>query len=459
MTQAWKQWEGQVINGEFLLRQYLGGSEHSAVFLIEDPERGVERAAIKLVPADPATADLQFAQWKDAAKLSHPHLIRLFQTGRCQLGDMDLLYLVMEYAELDLSRVLSRGPFPPEETPETLSRILQTLTYLHGKGFIHGHLKPANIMSVDGQLKLSSDSICRIGKPCTGREMPGDYDPPEAESGTNSRAGDVWSLGMLLVELMSQHAPAWVTTEEGDPVLPRTMPAPYYDIARNCLRCDPQRRWTLAEIEERLELATLSAPLSEPKAQIDATTQKVFAKRRHFVPIAAVGLALAAVLIGLKLVNHHRAETKPDQNLVTRSTEPLTRKPAEEHQSDASTRPSHTPPPPAAAAKTPTGGITQVGVRKKVLPNAPQSALDTIRGTIRVIVKVAVDTSGNVSDATLDYPGPSKYFARLALEAARQWKFQPAEVDGRHVSKQWRLQFDFKTTGVQAIPVQAAPGG
>lgn len=90
MTQTWKQWEGQVLNEEFHLRQYLGGSEHSAVFLTEDPERELQQAAIKLIPADPENAEFQLSRWQAAAKLSHPHLVRLFQTGRCQLGDRNL---------------------------------------------------------------------------------------------------------------------------------------------------------------------------------------------------------------------------------------------------------------------------------------------------------------------------------------------------------------------------------
>src|ERR1700738_4327964 len=98
MTEAWKQWEGQVVNGEFHLRQYLGGCENSAVFLTEYGEQQPQKAAIKLIPALPGkNAELQLSLWWLAAKLSHPHLIRLFQMGRCQLGDMELLYLVMEY--------------------------------------------------------------------------------------------------------------------------------------------------------------------------------------------------------------------------------------------------------------------------------------------------------------------------------------------------------------------------
>ena len=85
MTRDWKQWEGQVVNGNFPLRQYLGGSDHSAVFLTERRGQEPQRAAIKLISADPATVEVQLARWEAAAKLSHPHLLRLFQTGSCQL--------------------------------------------------------------------------------------------------------------------------------------------------------------------------------------------------------------------------------------------------------------------------------------------------------------------------------------------------------------------------------------
>jgi TonB family protein len=457
MNQAWKQWEGQVLDGEFHLLQYLGGSEHSAVFLTEDWERGLQKAAIKLIPADPENAELQFSRWKVAAKLSHPHLIRLFQMGRCQLGNRDLLYLVMDYAEVDLSQILPRGPLPPEETRDTLKLILDVLAYLHGKGLVHGHMKPANIMGVDGQLKLSSDGLCRMGKSSGGRGTPGVYGPPEAPSGTNSPAGDVWSLGITLVEALTQRPPVWVGTEEAVPLLPQTLPAPFFDIARHCLRRDLQRRWTIAEVLARLEPTAPVPPLPVPKPQISASLQKVFAKWRYIVPTVAVGLALVVMLEGLRLLNRHRVQPKPDQNSVTGSTGPLTQKINEEQQSSSGTRPPPSSIRSGAGSKTPVGDVVQRGVRQKVLPDVPQSARDTIRGTVRVSVRVAVDPSGSVVEATLDSPGPSRYFANLALQAARRWKFWPEEVDGRHVSNEWILQFEFSRTATEAFPGQVTP--
>ena len=58
MTEAWKQWEGQVVNGKFHLGPYLGGSDHSAVFLTELREREPQKAAIKLIAAASKNAEL-----------------------------------------------------------------------------------------------------------------------------------------------------------------------------------------------------------------------------------------------------------------------------------------------------------------------------------------------------------------------------------------------------------------
>src|ERR1700680_2034838 len=124
MIEAWKQWEGQVVDGKFRLLQYLGGGEHSMVFLTEHSEYEPKKAAIKLIPADVENTDRQLYRWRLAAKLSHPHLIRLFQMGRCQLGNMGLLYVVMEYIEEDLSQVLPQRPITAVEARELLDPTL-----------------------------------------------------------------------------------------------------------------------------------------------------------------------------------------------------------------------------------------------------------------------------------------------------------------------------------------------
>jgi TonB family protein len=86
------------------------------------------------------------------------------------------------------------------------------------------------------------------------------------------------------------------------------------------------------------------------------------------------------------------------------------------------------------------------------IPVVPRSARETIHGRIRVAVLVIVDRSGKVIDATLENPGPSGYFARLAREAAGKWKFSPA---GDQDSRKYSVTFEFTrsdTTGKVAAP-------
>jgi TonB family protein len=262
MTEALKQWEGQIVEGIFPLRQYLGGSDHSAVFLTEYVEGEPQKAAIKLLPSDPATADSQLASWEFTAQLSHPNLLRLFRTGRCRLEGNDLLYLVMEFAEEDLADILPQRALTPGETRDMLCPVLDALEYLHGKGFVHGDLKPANILATGDHLKLSSDAISRIGEAPSASKRAGVYDPPEATSGLLTPAADVWSLGTTLVEVLTQHLPEWQPGTNREPLVPANLCAPFLEIARQCLRLEPQRRISVADIAARLNSRTAVASAS-----------------------------------------------------------------------------------------------------------------------------------------------------------------------------------------------------
>lgn len=88
----------------------------------------------------------------------------------------------------------------------------------------------------------------------------------------------------------------------------------------------------------------------------------------------------------------------------------------------------------------------------QVIPDVPRSALDTIRGTIRITIRVIVDRNGTVLAATADEPGPSRYFARLATEAARKWTFAPTDSAEQRVML---VRFSFTRSGVtgRAIPL------
>ncbi len=91
------------------------------------------------------------------------------------------------------------------------------------------------------------------------------------------------------------------------------------------------------------------------------------------------------------------------------------------------------------------------------MPGISQSALRTIHGTVKLGVRVDVDSSGNVTEARITTAGPSKYFANLALVAARQWKFDPPQVNGKAVSSEWMLHFQLRKSVVNAASEETRP--
>ena len=123
------------------------------------------------------------------------------------------------------------------------------------------------------------------------------------------------------------------------------------------------------------------------------------------------------------------------------------------------------PPPPAAIAKAPVATAPAPKPAKpvepevpqqpdappsainEVIPDVPQSALDTIRGTIRVIIRVTLDKQGSVVATTANEPGPSRYFERLSVEAAKQWTFTPAKLKDQRVMF---VRFYFRRDGATA---------
>jgi TonB family protein len=83
----------------------------------------------------------------------------------------------------------------------------------------------------------------------------------------------------------------------------------------------------------------------------------------------------------------------------------------------------------------------------EVIPTVPRSALDTIRGTIRVVIRVTLDKQGVVQAATADVPGPSRYFARLAVDASKKWTFTPANLEAQRTML---ITYNFTRNGATA---------
>lgn len=495
---------GRTVAGRFTLLRWLGGTEHSSVFLTElEP---AHQAAIKLIPADQVDADACLAEWTAARSLSHPRLTRLLYAGRGDLDGRDLLYVVTEYADEVLSDLLRERPLTAAEAGEMLDPVLDALSWLHSRDLVHGHLKPSNIMVVGDQLKLSIDGLPAIADPGTGspgsRSSSANYDAPETALGQISPAADVWSLGIVLVEALTQRPPLRDRSKDGEPVVPRSIPAPFSGLVQECLRVDPASRATLSGLKD--SLAAARAAESADEAQLLPPRARVM--------IACMMLVMGGTIAAMVMGFHHRlwpsvlaqsmaqtsapaarsqssaapiqsesstpaaqpkspaANTQPPPAAPAIETPAATPAPVEESPAPAAEPPSPpqatqsaSPAPatveesPAPTAQAHTGSVVKGAIASQALPDVPQHIIDDIQGHLRVRIDVQVDSVGSVSDATIDSPGPSQYFANKALATARSWKFTPAQLDGRAAVSTWILQFTFSDSGITVTPTETSP--
>jgi TonB family protein len=499
MTEAWKTWEGQVVDG-FQLRQYLGGSDHSAVYLTELKNSGAQNAAIKFIPAD-AAADAQMARWQVAGQLLHPNLLQLIRMGRCQLSNTDFLYVVMEYVEEDLSQILPQRALDAGETRLIVEATLQALGYLHGQGLAHTRLKPSNILATGDQLKISSDTLCEIGSAPLAMPRASIYAAPESASAPIATAADVWSLGVTVVEALTQRTPVIRSQTRTELPLPETIPPPFLEIARRSVQLDPTRRANLAEISALLNpgKAGKRDPLLVPQSTdvvVPETVKKSLAaqhpsmlprtliptpvvtgatkapvqeasprKRGLMMPVVAVIIVIAAILAAPRILNRY-SQLQPQAATVQPSITPASEtlappsyavKPKRD-ENTAGSESIAAPKEPAAkkVTKPVAGDHVRGAVVYQVVPDVSEPARQTILGTVRVRVKAHVDENGNVSGAELD-SGSSGYFGNQALQVVRRWTFKPPQVDGQNTASEWMLRFEFTPTATKVFPTQTNP--
>jgi TonB family protein len=438
----WKQWEGRVVDEKFPLRQWLGGSERSAVFLTERGD-GRQKAAIKLIPAQDLDEEAKLSRWADAAKFSNPHVIRLFESGKCELDGTKFLYVMMEYADESLAEILPVRALSAAEAVDTLGPTAEALDGLHRAGLAHGAIKPSNILAAENQLKISSDRVSRTGEGGTlGKSV---YDAPEFDATGPTPAADVWALGATLVAVLTQREP--LAKADGgalsSPAMLGTIPQPLRKIVQDCLRADPAQRCTAAEILERLRPApvvNVAAPATVELPTVKSRPRQARPRRWIIVPIVAAVLFLVA-LVGSKLLSNRRSSTE---------TPPA-----------AAQKPADIPAPWAAPTTEPPKagqtGVVRGGVVQQIMPDVSRGAQSTINGHVKVEVRVAVDAAGNVSQARLASPGPSHYFAEKALAAARRWKFTPARMNGNATASEWLLRFQFGRASMQVLPSEIKP--
>src|SRR4051794_4388387 len=184
------------------------------VYLAEDQELG-RRVAIKILNDRHANDD-QFVERfrreaKNAAALSHPNIVSIYDRGEAE----GTYYIAMEFIDGRSLKelIVSRGPAPLTVAVEYARQILQALRFAHRHGIVHRDIKPHNVLvDAEGRVKVTDFGIARAGasQMTEAGSIVGtaQYLSPEQARGTNvDQRSDVYSLGIVLYELLTGTVP------------------------------------------------------------------------------------------------------------------------------------------------------------------------------------------------------------------------------------------------------------
>ncbi|MGH7720075.1 MAG: serine/threonine-protein kinase, partial [Gemmatimonadaceae bacterium] len=234
--------------GPFRIVRVLGRGGMGTVYLAErDDAQFSQRVALKLVRADPGSDYLVqrfLEERRILATLEHSHIARLLDG---EITPEGVPWFAMEYVEgLPIDRFSDERRLGVDERLKLFLHVCDAVQYAHRNLVVHRDLKPGNILvTADGQVKLLDFGIAKLldpagaapaGVTAVGARMltPAYASPEQIRGETITTASDVYSLGVLLYELLTGRHPAWApgrTTRE---------------VERRILEHEPERPSTVA---------------------------------------------------------------------------------------------------------------------------------------------------------------------------------------------------------------------
>jgi WD40 repeat protein len=280
--------------------------------------------------ADPAIVARFWSETQTVAKLQHPGIVQVFDSGWCD----GLPYCALELLPGGtLAERLEGQPWAPRKAAELVLALARTIHAAHQAGVVHRDLKPANILfTADGQPKVGDFGVAKdLRNPMGGYTQSGDiigtpaYMAPEQASGSSKEVGpasDVYAMGVLLYELLTGDVPfvgqdpvnVLIQVRQLEPVPPRrrvhTVPVDLDVICLKCLEKDPAQRYSSAQaLADDLQRFLADRPI---QARRVGDLEKVFrwGRRNPLVTGLAVMVgALFVLMFGLLVASYWRAET------------------------------------------------------------------------------------------------------------------------------------------------------
>ena len=321
---------GKVI-GHYRIESLIGVGGMGEVYLARDERLG-RKAALKLLPRSLTTDETQLSRFKNEARtasaLNHPNILTVYEIG----AEGNVQFIATEFIEgITLRASLASGRISAHRALEIAVQAASALSAAHDAGIVHRDIKPENIMlRPDGYVKVLDFGIAKLTeqRPASDdhrvettallQTRPGlvlgtaHYMSPEQARGQKVDArSDIWSLGVVLYEMLAGSPPfrgetpsdciAAILTAEPPPLsgVSRDVPAKLESILQKALRKNTDERYqTIKEIlaELRILKGKLEAKssLSQTKSGGDSNVSEIKRPKRG-VLVTVVAASLAAV--------------------------------------------------------------------------------------------------------------------------------------------------------------------
>jgi eukaryotic-like serine/threonine-protein kinase len=298
----------------------LGSGGSGSVWLALDERTGLD-VALKIIAREGKAAARAEREALAARRLRHDRCVRAYDVGH----DASHVYIAYEYIPgRTLRESIRAGAVTDRDAVEVAAQVLDALAHAHRAGIVHRDVKPANIL-VEDRDELSirlldfglaqfdgADTLTAVG------DVPGTlaYIAPERLSGADATPqSDVWSVGVLLWETLTDRHPFWGmpiqevarAIEAGAPPLAserRGLPRRLVAAVDTALALDPAARPSAPDLAAELRNALRTAH-ARPKRKERAKQQEEkddSPAQRHARRVVPVALAVVTTLLGATLL-------------------------------------------------------------------------------------------------------------------------------------------------------------
>ena len=283
---------GTVLGGRYRLVELLGQGGMATIFRARDSQLDRDVAVKLLRPEygrDPDFGSRFRQEAKNAASLNHPNIVAVYDYGQDEAGP----FIVTEVVEgEDLASIIRRSAaLPPRQAARIVAETARALQAAHARGIVHRDVKPGNILiGRDGRVKVTDFGIARAVAEAQ-MTLPGTtlgsvhyFSPEQARGEQATASSDIFSLGIVLYELLTGHRPweadsaaavamARLAGPVPDPAAKRAgIPPELAAITQKALAMEPADRWpSAADFAAALEAFLSGAPIEGLGAMGGAT--------------------------------------------------------------------------------------------------------------------------------------------------------------------------------------------